>query len=543
MINTIWTYISGPSKNPPRIPFRIGLAIVLILLLGSGLRIAQYQHDREFWEDETIVAIEIIDKSFMELTGTLNYELHFPIGFLLSEKLVISLLGNSEKAFRLLPLMSSLLALLLMFPIARQATLPRADSAQSTVMNHYAAHGVVVIALLCFAANKHLIYYASELRHYSIDVLVACVLYLLAGLSPLSTRSDQQIKYSLIALGLFGSIAVWFSLSSLYILVAITFVQAFTFWRLQKYRPLAWLVASSALWSISFLLHYCLIKSHMATQGMIIENQYNFLPVSILPTSIADLYILREVVEHIFYFPGGMTYTGLAIFAFGAGCLSMWHKHRELFFLMILPILFAAVASILHQYPFRAHFLLFITPALCLTIAQGLGVFWEHSSPHLRKAGYLLAVLLLAQPIAHSLKVIHTPRTGPGGGSYTTEVMRYIQSHWQEGDYIIVDQTQFSSFLYYNKDFGFTQEQYHLLPIPTSYNGAPPFTLPHPPASGDESGSDRFWLMSLSGIDAEVLRQALSATNAQPEALDSFKSPDNNVLGLYQWNPEPNQLN
>ena len=531
----------GARAEIRAIPPFVAACLFAVVALGLVLRFAQYGHDREFWEDEAVLAVEIIQKTPLELTGVLAHDMNYPIGFLLVEKLMLALFGASEYAFRVFPLLAGLLSIVYFARLAWVFALSDrgADKAQTTLDTW----GVVLVAVLCFSANKHLIYYSSELRQYAFELLSACMVYVLAGTSQMGSRSTREIHTRIVALSLFAIIAVWISLTVVYVLAAATLVQAWSLRARENRRSLMLLVGGSALWGISFLFHYGLIKSHIAAQDMAgnLQRYSAYMSPPLPPTSFAELQMLRESIEHLFYYPGGMTFIGLAIFTFGLGSLSLWKRDKPLFWMLLLPVLFAGLASALHQYPFRGRYLLFIIPAMCLLLGEGVGVFWRRDGAGLRPAGYLLAFMLLAQPLAHGLGVLKEPRTGPGGGSHTTQVLAYIQEHWQQGDRIFVHASQRSTFLYYKDHYSVRDEDYVLDDTATKFFALEiePFRLPESVRSfsGNLSGSGRFWMLSLGDMDPDILQPALAAAGANREPLDTFRTPEGNVLVLYSWKP------
>ncbi|MCX7754677.1 MAG: hypothetical protein N2117_05455, partial [Anaerolineales bacterium] len=74
--------------------------------LGLVLRLRQYLINRSLWLDEAMLALNILHKDVWGLLGRLDYEQGAPVGFLLLEKLVVTLLGDGERALRLLPFLA-----------------------------------------------------------------------------------------------------------------------------------------------------------------------------------------------------------------------------------------------------------------------------------------------------------------------------------------------------------------------------------------------------------------------------------------------------
>ncbi|HEY9598539.1 MAG TPA: glycosyltransferase family 39 protein, partial [Cyanophyceae cyanobacterium] len=135
----------------------------VIISFGILVRLVQYLSNRSLWNDEAALALNIVNKSYLELFKPLDYEQGAPIGFLLVEKLAVQVFGNNEYSLRLFPLLSGIAALLLFYELAK-----RCISRQA-----------VPIALTLFVGLDYLLYYASEAKQYSTDVAIALLSCLL----------------------------------------------------------------------------------------------------------------------------------------------------------------------------------------------------------------------------------------------------------------------------------------------------------------------------------------------------------------------------
>src|SRR5258706_8289415 len=115
-----------------------------LILLGLLLRLRQYLTWRSLWLDEAMLALNITGRSFAGLLQPLDYDQGGPLGFLLAEKLVITLLGNNELSLRLIPFLPAGPALLLLPPLLGKGTGTTIGS---------------LPALALFAAGAPLVYY------------------------------------------------------------------------------------------------------------------------------------------------------------------------------------------------------------------------------------------------------------------------------------------------------------------------------------------------------------------------------------------------
>ncbi len=121
-------------------------SILAAIAIGAGLRLYFYLSNRSLWFDEALLALNLTERSFAELMQPLDYNQSAPLGFLLIQKTVISLLGNRDYLLRLIPLLAGLTSLPLFFLTARLFLRPVAVHA----------------AMWFFALSPQLIYYSSE---------------------------------------------------------------------------------------------------------------------------------------------------------------------------------------------------------------------------------------------------------------------------------------------------------------------------------------------------------------------------------------------
>jgi len=129
------------------------LIIVSIILLGVYLRVLGY-HNPSFWLDEAWRAnIVSATNWFEELVG--NKRAPNALGYI-SINVFLSRLHNSETVLRLSSLVPSILAVLLVFLIAK---------------NLFKTKLVIMLATFSMAINPDLINYAKELKPFSLELL------------------------------------------------------------------------------------------------------------------------------------------------------------------------------------------------------------------------------------------------------------------------------------------------------------------------------------------------------------------------------------
>src|SRR5262245_6369800 len=191
----------APDARPaaPPVPARgaaegagLGAAGWALLGLGALLRVARALANRSLWGDEGSLAINLVERSFAGLAAPLSHAQAAPPGFLWLVEATTLGFGDGELALRAVPLAASLASLPLFAWLAR-ALLGRRDA---------------LLALALFAVSEPLVFYASELKPYASDVLVALAIAALA-LRVLRLGPSPGRLAALAAAGLVGP---WLSL-------------------------------------------------------------------------------------------------------------------------------------------------------------------------------------------------------------------------------------------------------------------------------------------------------------------------------------------
>ena len=172
--------------------------VLLAVLFGLVCRLSQYAANTSLWHDEAYVALSILHKSFAGLLGRLDWKEASPPGFLVVEKLVAAFLGRSEYALRLVPLVAGLAGLICFAGLARRVC---------------GAGVAAFFAVLMMAASAKLIVQSNEVKHFTMDLLLAVLLGWLA-IRIWHLRSPGR---ALLAWGALGAAGLWLSYASLFV--------------------------------------------------------------------------------------------------------------------------------------------------------------------------------------------------------------------------------------------------------------------------------------------------------------------------------------
>ena len=387
--------------------------LLILFTVGAwavALRLVQYLHHRSLWFDEALLALNILNRSYSSLIRPLDYDQGAPVGFLFMERFVGLHLGFGEFVLRLIPFLASIGALFLFYKLARIMLLPVA----------------IWIALGLMAVCPHLIYYGSEVKQYSTDVLISIALYLVVLTLLLRPPSVQTA----LLLSITGGIAVWISHPSLIILAGAG--GAAFFWVLPRrdWGRLVLVLIAGVVWCSSFTAIYFLSLREVARNRFL----YLYWSSGFMPHDLTSIAIWKWLVGHfllLFKNPGGMLAEPAAL-CFLCGCLGMFRRNRELFWIIISPFIAALLFSYFGKYPFEGRLLLFLAPPIFLLIAEGTSLFLVHPTRLVRIIGVALVILVAAQPIATSTKYLFATKGWQQEEIRT--VLQKVQSQSRPGD-------------------------------------------------------------------------------------------------------------
>lgn len=394
-------------------------AVVALLSAGVLLRLVRYLAERSLWLDEAYLAINLMTRSYAELTQTLDYNQGAPIGFLWVERLMLTLFGDSELALRLFPLLVAIGALLLFYRVARDVLGPAA----------------LVVAVLLFATMEPFVRYAAEVKQYGVDVAVtAALLYLFVRLVEEGVRN----AFTAAALAVAGPAAVFFSHPSAFVLTGVA-AAGVTLALLRRDRSsLIRQLAAYGVWLAAFAAAYFV--------------------------AFQDLDELRETVRGIgsgaggglknlytiFNAPGGFPRTAVGLGAALAlvGVVYLARRRPGLVVLGAATVGSLLVAGYVGMYPVGHRFLLFLLPLAVLFFAEGVDAI-------LREAPRLLAAALLAAVVA----LIVAPVVGKAAGRLVSPpeveeiepLLAEVSRSWEEGDVLVLYPESQYAFRYYQQ--------------------------------------------------------------------------------------------
>ena len=440
--------VAVPLKNYSN---RYAFATGMILLLGIGLRLFHYANNRSLWTDEIYLNAGIVDFSFAQLLSQpLPYLQKAPVGYLLLSHLCVVLLGKTELALRLYPLLSGIGALFLLRPVAR----------------HFLKPFGALVALALLALGTPLLYHAVEAKPYGPDLCVTLALlwlYIRYG-----ARSDWP---ALLRWGLGGSLAVWLSYPSIFVLAGLALAAGLPPLLHGNWARVGRVALPASLWLLSFALSYFLFTKEGSDAGWLVFFFYKFDAYFPLQPVSAGPWLLKKLAI-FFHYPLGLTWyedqaerSNLARFVLrltlvpvllsGLGVLYFWRTHKAYLGVTGSVLLLALLASSLRLYPFHERMIVYLAPFAILLLAGGCDYLRTRAARPLRYAGYGLTLLLLLGLAKNALVTARTPYLLPGYKmSYYRPALQYVAQHARPGDGVYVYWNAAAGYTYYTRTLG-----------------------------------------------------------------------------------------
>lgn len=418
--------------SPQRLPWTI-------IGFGSLVRLVQYLSNRSLWNDEAALALNIVNRSYAQLIQPLDYAQGAPLGFLIVEKLAVQVLGDNEYALRLFPLVCAIISLFIFYELAKQCLQPLA----------------VPIALALFSSLHILLYYASEVKQYSSDVMIAVLSSLL-----LMQIDRKKLNLTQVGIfGLFGAVVTWFSHPAIFVLAGIGASCLLINLVNKKTLTDIKILGIYLIWGFNFFIFYTISLKQIANKDDLLNSWGSR---GTFPSSFFDINWLFTTFIEFFHKPLGFPdiFIGIAVLAFFIGCLSLFRYNPKSLLILLSPILVTFFAAYLHKYPFDGRLVLFLTPYVILLVAEGSAVIRRKTlfGSLKKKIGVLILVLLLVPPLATAGYLIINPFVK----QEIRPVISYIHEHQQSEDIIYVYQRAEYQFKYYAKKFGYQEGDYIL---------------------------------------------------------------------------------
>ena len=417
----------------------LGRLTIVLVGLGVALRTWAYLGRTSLWLDEILLGRNIIELPLGTLlTEPLRLDQVAPRGFLLVEKLAVTLLGPSEFALRLFPFLCGLASLLLFWRLAVR------------VLDGYA----VPVAVGLFSIGVPLVKYSAEVKQYGVDALAASALLLLT----VRLRDESVPQSRLLLAGALGFVVTWFSQTSVLVMAGIGLATAIEWMIARDRRSSQILVRTMPLWAVAAAI--AALEGTRSMTPSTREFMQDFWRVGFVPWPVyapSNFAWLWNRAVDLFANPWLLRYPWPMLFPLVAlvGLARLWSRRRILALLVAGPVIVTLLAAAAHQYPLLGRVTLFLVPGILLATAAGIEWIRGRAKRLHPLLGLALAALLLSAPIR---AIVAAPP--PYDLEHHEALLAHLQRHRQPGDRIHVFPLSRIGTSFYGPRFGLQPDEW-----------------------------------------------------------------------------------
>ncbi len=362
----------------------------LFVVIGLLLRILEFADNRATYLDERLLLENLTDLPVWDLHTVLSHDQLAPPGFLILERLMVRLPLPVVPTARVIPFLAAIATMWFFPKVARKYLDPRA----------------VPLATAFFAFGDYSIYYASEIKQYSLEV--ALTLMALGLAARVEDQESERPKKVFLKLALFGAVGVWFSLPLIFSLAAVGLVGWISRLGRKDWKQLGLWTAMGLAWLLSFGGCF-LICDRIVSKAPFLRTWWDFAFLRIPPNSMDEATGVFWQFVNVVIDPTGVispvshVWTALLCnLLMLIGLAALLRRSPAKTALVVLPFLFAVASAALKAYPFHGRLIQFLIPAVVFLLAEGIAVISRGGGFGLA-VGLLLSGFLLIQPAYDSL--------------------------------------------------------------------------------------------------------------------------------------------
>jgi hypothetical protein len=399
----------------------------IILIVGIVFRLIVLLQNRNLLIDEVNVARNLYERSYTTLLSPLHYEQFAPPVFLWVCKWCMLHFGAYEWSLRLFPFVASVIGFLLFYALLKKCKIKSA----------------LFYPLSIVATGMIYVRYATELKQYTSDLMVVmALLYMALHYDFFTTPKRKFILIWILA----GSVAIWLSMPSVFVLTGIVAYYIFQCYHTQNFKNLGLYLVIPVLWLAQFALYYKLLLAP-SIQSDYLQNWHQQ-HMLMWPTSMSNCKHNFDALAHYFSMMGGhwVLSSVFNLLLLVIGIVYLTKKDWAKCILFVLPLLLLLLASLLHKFTLLPRVCLFSYPIVLLLMAQGFE-FILHGNQH--KGFKLLACVVGVYTLFmfNELKWLRHPPEF----EKTLQGFTWIQQHDVRPDHIYVHDLVRPSKIYYTQ--------------------------------------------------------------------------------------------
>jgi len=404
------------------------IGTIIIYSIPNLLILFVFYSNRSLFLDGLNLARNVAEGSFSDISQPLKYEQSAPILFLYLSKISTLIFGVSEYSLRLLPLISGLGCLFFF-----KSTIDKLLSSK-----------YVLLGVFCLGTHAMFIRYATEYKQYMTDALVSILLIWLA------LKLSKLSKKNTIIIGLCGTIAIWLSMPSIFILVGlICYYVHIQYTNRDSQFPT---IILATWFTINFALEYFFILSPAISSEHMQNFHHNYFIQGTFwePNSFQHDYGL--IISMIRMAVGKSGLAIAAAVALTSICIYDFIRNRKSIGLLIfLPILAVFGASLLGKYSLIERLMLFTLPLLFILILLGLQILVEklkNKKPILKYS--ILGIIGLSLLVGFSQTQGFKYLSDPLEIEDNRTSLIYIDKHEKHANSIVCTQLAYPAYAYYS---------------------------------------------------------------------------------------------
>ena len=476
----------------------IRILTIAVLIFGAALRLNRFLFNRSLFIDEAHVAANLVGRQLAEITQPLSDFQVAPVGWLLLVKLAISGFGNSEMALRLVPLLSGLASLVLVYPLSKRYLTPPGS----------------LVCCLLLATTDPAIRWSVMAKPYSMDLLVAIIILLIAARTEWRGLSASSVGYW----AALGSLAIWFSFPAAFVLAGVGLYALQSYFAPRGSKRLIPLVAVFSTWLLSFIVLY-----EVTLRGMLeVDYLYEFWSSSFASLPAANPQAIDAVLATMndtFRDPVGVLVEGGGAALYLLGLVALSIRIPQAVVLLIGPILITYFVSAAGIYPFSDRLLLFSVPTFHLIIAAGV----EQVSRGVARLGWVPLIALVCLLLYSPVRLGVSRGVHPRGYEEMRPVTEYVLNELRPEDGIYIYYGAAAPWRYYLERYGAADTQYDLGTM----------SRENPNVYREEisryQGRERVWVVfshvyrGAAGSEQTIILRELSCLGVE---VQSFEAPD-----------------
>lgn len=327
------------------------IIIICILFLGIFLRTKYFLNFRWLWADEIALLTNIYNAPLTNSFMPLQFAQSAPPLFLFLSQLILYffkfITNYHVQSLRIIPFICSIVSIPAFYLLSKK------------FLNNKIC---LIISNLLFCFNIHLIYFAQDFKQYSSDVCT----FIIVLISYFFINLKEITKTQIILLSLFYIMCSWFSITSIFAIITILFV-------LTSNKDFKSNIKKYIILTIPFLFNLILVylsQKHSAYDIRLISFWYKGFINIYDPSSFIS--IIYNAINYYFKEIPLLNSTIYLLTFFIGIFICTKNLKNEKNQLLILPIFFMYIASLLQIYPFEGRTALYLFPIFIILICSSI---------------------------------------------------------------------------------------------------------------------------------------------------------------------------